>query len=289
MASTINKAYVEQYKKNVILLAQQKGSKFRGTVNTIDVKGRSSYIEAIGSVETQPITTRHAATPILDTPYHRRQLLLGDYAWGDMIDDVDRIRMLIDPTSTYVKAAGFSFGRRMDDIISAGLIGTARAGMTGENAVPLPSAQKLGTGSDLPMNLDYLLDIQQKFNEADVDPDEVKTLIISPKQLRDLLLETEVTNIDYTTVKALVQGQIDTFLGFKFITSNRLALDADEKRHCIAYCKDAFTLGIGMEPRVEMAKDPSRSFNLQLYMAMSLGGVRIEEVKVVEALCYEGA
>jgi len=287
MASTISKSYIEQYKKNVILLAQQKGSKQRTTVNTTDVKGRSSYVEAIGSVDVEPITTRHAATPILDTPFERRQLLLEDFAWGDMIDDVDRIRMLIDPTSTYIKAAGYAFGRKMDNVINTALLGPARAGMTGSSTVILPASQKVGNSSDISLDLATLLEIKSIFDNNDVDPDQEKYILISPTQLTTLLSETEVTSSDYVTVKALVQGQIDSYLGFKFIMTNRLELDGDDKRHCIAYTKDALTLGIGLNPRVEMAKDPGRSFNLQIYMAMSLGAVRVEEKKVVEALIKE--
>ena len=39
---------------------------------------------------------------------------------------------------------------------------------------------------------------------------------ISADGLEDLLGQTEVTNADYNSVKALVQGEIDTFMGFKF-------------------------------------------------------------------------
>jgi len=289
MGSDIYKSFIEQYNNNVLLLVQQKGSKQRKSVNNIDVKGRSSYIEAIGSVDVQPITTRHAATPILDTPYSRRQLLLGDFSWGDMIDDVDRVRMLIDPTSTYVRNATYAFGREMDDIIIRGLLGTARAGMTGETNVVLPDTQKIGLSSDITMDVDTILAAKRIFDDNDVDPDEPRYIALGPQQLQDLLGNTEVQNINYNSVKALVQGQVDTFLGFKFIMTTRLKKTVDNKRRCIAYTRDSFTLGIGREPVVKMAESTSRSFNLQLYVAMSLGGVRVQEAQVVEIQCKEAA
>ncbi len=53
-------------------------------------------------------------------------------------------------------------------------------------------------------------------NNDNVDP-EMRFLALSPSQLSSLLAETETTSSDFNTVKALVQGEIDTFLGFKFL------------------------------------------------------------------------
>lgn len=38
----------------------------------------------------------------------------------------------------------------------------------------------------------------------------------------NLLRETEVSSYDFNNVKALVEGKIDTFMGFKFIRTQRL-------------------------------------------------------------------
>ena len=40
----------------------------------------------------------------------------------------------------------------------------------------------------------------------------------------DMLQHTQVTSADYNTVKALAEGAVDTFMGFKFIMSNRLPI-----------------------------------------------------------------
>ena len=45
-----------------------------------------------------------------------------DYEYADLIDNQDKIRTLIDPTSSYALAAAYAIGRAMDDeIISAAI------------------------------------------------------------------------------------------------------------------------------------------------------------------------
>lgn len=64
----------------------------------------------------------------MDTPHSRRMVTLSDYEWADLVDDQDKIRMLIDPTSEYAMAASWAFGRSKDDVIIAAALGTAYSG-----------------------------------------------------------------------------------------------------------------------------------------------------------------
>ena len=54
-------------------------------------------------------------------------------------------------------------------------------------------------------------------DENNVDPSD-RYLIISPSQLSSLLGEDEPTNVLYNINRTLVNGQLDTFLGFKIYT-----------------------------------------------------------------------
>ncbi len=61
--------------------------------------------DQVGKTTAQLRTSRHADTPQLDTPHSRRRVSLADYEWADLIDNADKVRLLIDPTSSYAKAA----------------------------------------------------------------------------------------------------------------------------------------------------------------------------------------
>ena len=104
MSIEITTAFVEQYKSNVFHLAQQKGSRLRDTVKLETVNGKSHFFERIGSVAAEKRTSRHADTPRMDTPHSRRKVTMDDYDWADLIDNEDKVRMLISPQSEYAMA-----------------------------------------------------------------------------------------------------------------------------------------------------------------------------------------
>tara|TARA_R100000750_G_scaffold6259_1_gene4863 strand:- start:580 stop:897 length:318 start_codon:yes stop_codon:yes gene_type:complete len=103
MSVNITTSFVEQYSANVSLLAQQTGSKLRNAVDVESIRGKSAFFDQIGVTAAQIRTTRHSDTPQIDTPHSRRKVSLDTYEWGDLVDDPDKVRMLIDPTSTYAR------------------------------------------------------------------------------------------------------------------------------------------------------------------------------------------
>jgi len=67
--------------------------------------------------------------------------------------------------------------------------------------------------------------------------------LMSADGLANLLSETEISSSDYNTVKSLVNGQVDTFLGFKFIMmgdrdEGGLDIDGSSDRSTFAWHKD---------------------------------------------------
>ena len=115
MSTQITTAFVEQYSSNVSMLAQQMGSRLRGAVDVETIRGKHAFFDQIGVTAAQVRSTRHGATPQINTPHSRRRVGLADYEWADLIDDLDKVRMLVDPTSSYAKAAAAAMNRAMDD------------------------------------------------------------------------------------------------------------------------------------------------------------------------------
>tara|TARA_R110000787_G_scaffold114179_1_gene223790 strand:- start:912 stop:1181 length:270 start_codon:yes stop_codon:yes gene_type:complete len=86
--------------------------------------------------------------------------------------------------------------------------------------------------------------------------------------------------------KALVQGDIDTFVGFKFITSNRLS-DDGTSRLCYAWAQDGCKLAIGKDTMARIDERSDKSYSTQVYYCATFGSTRMEEDKVVEIACNE--
>jgi hypothetical protein len=276
MSNQITTAMVEQYKSNVLMLAQQKGSKLRGTVRSEEVTGKNAYFERIGAVDMVDATSRHDDTPQIDTPHSRRRVSLTTSRFADLIDNADKVRTLIDPTSPYAMNAAWAAGRKMDAVIVAALAGNAYAGVAGATTVALPSAQKVAAAS-AGLTIAKLRSAREILLAADIDLDMGATCIINPAGLTDLLSATEITSSDYNTVKALVQGQVDTFLGFKFVVSTQVTA---LKAYC--YAKNAAVLAVGSEPVVRISERADKNYSTQVFVEMDIGATRVEDEGVVE-------
>lgn len=286
MSVQITTAFVEQYKSNVFHLAQQKGSKLRDAVRTESIVGKSHFFERIGSTAAVKRTSRHADTPRVDTPHSRRKVTMDDYDWADLIDDSDKVRLLISPQSEYAKAGAYAMGRTMDDVIIAAATGNAFGGVSGGSTIALPAGQKIAHGST-GLTIAKLISAKEKLDAANVDPDEARTIVCSAKQISDLLGTTQITSADFNSVKALVQGDIDTFMGFKFIRSERLGTDSNGNRQVLAFTNTSMGLALGKDIQTKISERADKNYSTQVYLCMTIGATRVEDEKVIEIACTE--
>ena len=290
----ITEAFVNQYESNFYVLAQQMSSRFESYVEVIDgIVGQSRSAERAGRTEAYDITSRHADTRYVETPHSRRWIDLTDKGWADLVDELDEIRMLVDPTSVYTKMAVAALNRAKDDVVYAAVRGSAR---TNSGTTALPAGQKIAEGGT-GLTLAKLLSAKELLDAAEVLADEgqdatgqgatpSRVLVCSSKQLTNLYGTTEIKSVDYNNVKALANGAIDTFLGFKFIRSERLA-KSGTTRFAVAWCKPCVRLGIGKNIVTSIDKLPTKNMAVQVYARMSLGAVRVEDEGVVEIGCFE--
>jgi len=286
MSFEITKAFVDQFSANFLTLAQQKDSRFAACVDVDSgIVGQSKTVERIGTTEAQQILTRHGDTTPSDTPHSRRWIDLFDYNWAEYVDDLDKAKMLADPTSEYLQAGVNAMNRKKDDIIIAALRGNARTADSGN--VALPAAQKVAVDA-AGLTVAKILAAKRLLDEAEVGDTEERYMAVTAEQISDLLGITQVTSADYNSVRALVEGKLDTFLGFKFIRSERL-VKVSTSRYCMAWAKSGLRLGVGAEIKTNISVRPDKNYLTQVYAQMSLGAVRTEDVRVVEIACLEAA
>jgi hypothetical protein len=162
---------------------------------------------------------------------------LSDWDAFDYEDIMDINKLNFDDKKIIADNTVKAIGRREDQLI----IDALAAGF-GQNLV--------GNGTAA-FSVALLGDAAQMLDSKNV-PSEGRTLIYSSKQKEQLLNETAVTSADFNTVKALVQGDIDTFYGFKFImiggrTEGGLPRAQGVEQYAFAYHKDAVGLAIGKD------------------------------------------
>ena len=290
MSTQITTAFVEQYSSNVSMLSQQMGSKLRGAVDVETIRGKNAFFDQIGATAAVARTTRHGNTPQVNTPHSRRRVSLSDFEWADLIDDLDKVRMLVDPTSSYAKAAAAAMNRTIDDQIIAALGGSADTGVAGGTPVALPSSSKFSTAQQTDgLTIAKLLETKFFFDNGSVDPSLKRYFVCGPKQIQDLLNTTEVKSADFNTIRALAQGEINSFLGFEFIMSTRLDFDATntDDRLCFGFTEDAIKLAIGADVKAKITERDDKSYATQVYYSMAVGATRMEEAKVFQVPCDE--
>jgi len=161
---------------------------------------------------------------------------LSDWDAFDYEDILDINKLNFDDKKIIAENTAKAIGRREDQLII--------------DALDAGSTNTIGNGTAA-FSVDYVRQAAQYLDNNNV-PGEDRYLIYSSKQKEQFLSETETTSSDYNTVKALVQGDIDTFYGFKFImigsrTEGGLPRPAGVEQDCYAYHKQAVGLAIGKE------------------------------------------
>lgn len=285
MSVNIPVSHVEMYRSNVITLAQQKGSRLFGTCrNDGSVVGRTVYYERIGATAASQVTTRHADTPLTSMPHSRRRADLTDWDWADLVDNIDKIRTIFDPTNYYAQAGMWAIGRAIDDVIIGAANGNAYEGQSGATVTALPAAQKVAVSAS-GLTIAKLLAARELLDAADTDPELPRYCVLTAKQVTDLLNTTEVKSADYNTVKALAAGQINTFMGFQFIRTQRLTVDGSSNRLVLCYTSQAIGIGMGQELQVDIGPRRDKRNAIQVYVNASIAATRIEDEQLVQIAC----
>lgn len=317
MSFQVNTAFVQQYSTNVAMLLQQQGSKLRDAVNTYKFLGKAaSVVEQFGAVSPVRNQSRHSDTPLISTPHDKRWAYPNDYDWADLVDSQDKLRMLIDPTSSYAQAGAMALGRAIDDeIISAffnanntGENGTTSTGTLyafGSNSQSV--AATVGASAATGLNIAKLRRAKRILMEGlvDVDNDQLFA-VISARQHDDLLNEAQAISLDYNTKPVLVDGRIRSFMGINFIVSERIpgasgfntainpaistgssdgTYTTGSRWMVPVFAKSGVALGMWNDIQTSIDRRPDKRNSYQVYCTGTFGATRVEEKRCAIINC----
>ena len=286
--------YTTQFDSNWKHLVQQKNSKLKEYVTIDSIEGKEKSYNQIDATSMTQITDRSGDTRISDQTMAKRWIRPQQYDCAKLVDEFDEqlLGEVVLPTSPIIQSHAQAYARTCDTIIIGALGGTAYTGTTGTTATVLPAGQKVavnyvesGTAANSGLTIAKLRAAKFLFDSNEIDEEEERIMVVSAKQLQDLLRTIEVTSQDYNSVRALVDGALNTFMGFKFRRS-QLLTKVSTVRSCYAYVKSGVILAErGLKTHMDVRTDLSHS--LQIRSVASLAAVRMEEKKVVEIACDE--
>lgn len=313
MSNQIEVSYAKHYAANVFHLSQQKGARLQPYCRQEIQNVEQDFYDRIGAVEAMEKIGRQVDVIYADTPHSRRRVVAKPYYFADTVDKDDKLKLLIDPESAYSQAAVYSIGRKKDDVFISAALGTAWGGTDGSDAIVLPTSQKVAafdgsTATGVNLNLKTLKKVKEKFNANDVDESESLYMAVGSSQITSLLDQVEIQSADYNSIKALVMGEVDSFMGFKFIRTERLprsssnvtytvtdgtvgagggTITASKSRRCIAWAQQGVLFASANSMFASIDKLPNKHFLNQIYVSQQFGATRMEEEKVVEVICSE--
>ena len=288
MPAPIETGYIQSFRSNLEMLLQQKMSYLRGTVMSEMVQGEATYFDRIGPVEAKERVGEFNDLEPTQSPWERRRVTFAERYRAEYVGEMSKLRMIADPTSAYAQNSVYALNRAIDQIIVEAIFGTAWTGKDGTTPVTFDTTQVVPVGTT-GLTIDKLIDAREMMDRAEIDPSEQRTMVVTSRQISNLLRETEVTNADYNTVKALVAGQIDTFMGFRFVRYESLpsaTVGADTHRHIPFYVSSGLKLGVAKDISASADWIPDKRAWL-LYAGLAMGATRMEEKRVGYIVCKE--
>lgn len=296
----IDTAFKNGYQNDFEVKFQQMGSRLRNTVTVRPQNTEREMYDRIGTVNTTKKTVRHGPTVLVDADHTRIAVLMDDWRPDALaFDDEDKLRMkLSDPRNGYAQTQAMSLGRMLDTVIITAATGTTYTGKNGTTAetytaatygVAVDAVAPGAVAANSNLTIEKLIQAKSKFgqNESVMDGEPL-TLVVTQSQLDSLLRTTEVTSADFNTIKALVAGVVNDFMGFHFVRTQLLAKSGNI-RTCIAYPQSGIIVGMGDELKVEMDRRADLNYTWQVWTQGTFGAARTWLEKVVSIACDESA
>lgn len=285
----IDAGYIRFYNSKFEHLVQQMPSILQSCVyQGPDKSGKTGMVvEQLGTVDPQEVTQRHQQVTLTDPPHDSRWVDPRDFYVASGVDEHDVIRRLSDPEGEYAKSQVYGMNRKKDDLILLAFFADAK---TGEDGATTTTATQDNVGNvavgTTGATLDKYRDGKRQLRAAEAlavgDP--VYTAIAA-QQHEDLMTETQMISLDYTSRPRLENDEITSFMGIQFKDSQRLNVNASGHQRVPLWCKSgmAFQSWIGTKTKVQ--DRPDMVSTMQVKTLSTFNATRLQGEKVVEIVC----
>lgn len=289
MAISIDQNYVNQFHDNLHMLLEQRGSRLRSVFPVEMAKGEKHFFDRLGNFTATEVTNRLQPINLQDPAHSRRMATLGRFEASTYFDDLDKFKMMIDPTNEYAIKLANAQGKQYDTVILNALLGSAATGKDGAGSQAFDTAnQQIAHGSaGLTLaKFDQALRILQAA-EVDIGVEDV-ILITSAFGLEDMLGDTSnrVVSADFQNSKVLAGKGNPSYRGVIIVQSERIPdQTAGSVKRAILCTRDCLKVAMAHDIVMNMNEMPTLVGNpIKLETLMMYGAVRMEEARVVDIL-----
>lgn len=296
--------YRVSFGNNVQTLLQDRGGKIAPYALSGKHEGKqASPVDQYAAVEAQKVTTRFEPMPRVDGGVDRPWVFPTDYDLPQMVDTLDKARVVLDPKSAMVENAANAMRRAMDNELRDAFFADRKVGENGSTNSVFPTALTtaggqtvaVATGAASPtgLNVAKLKEVlrQAIMNEIDLDYDELHCAI-SASENDALLNEIQIISSDFNQQDRpiLQDGIVQRFLRINFHIYNRLNTGTDDaagtSRAVPVWARSGMYLGTFNEMMFDISpRRDIRSLPWQIYVMGSWGATRLEDKKVFRIWC----
>ena len=279
MSISLSNAFVTLFDAEVKQAYQGKAQLVGAVRARRGVEGSTVKFPKVGRGVATPRIAQTDVTP-LNVGFSQVTLTLADWNAAEYSDIFSQAKVNFDERQELVQVVATAMGRRQDQMILDALAASSTSLTVGND---------IG-GTDSNLNVAKLREAKRLMDKNNVPMDN-RHIVIHANGLSSLLSETAVTSSDFNTVKALVQGDINSFLGFNFhVLGDRseggLAIDGSLDRTCFAFHRDAVGYGEGIGMRTEINYIPEKTSWL-VNEVFSAGAIAIDAEGIVSLTCRE--
>jgi len=237
---------------NEVKHAYQGGGYLRSTVTTrMNVTGDTYKFRNMGSgIATEKVGHASFVTP-MDVSHAFATATLKNYQAPEYTDIFDIPEVNFDEKAELASVIANALGRTDDQIIIDSL-----AAVTYSTTPTSAQGYQIAAGGTQ-LTVDKLNDAMTQLRGRGVRDKEL-TCIHTAEDLKNLLGETKIGSNDYNSVKALVRGEVDTFLGMKFILIESRTEGGLAANKAYVYAKSAVGYACGFEKKTEVNYVPDR-------------------------------
>lgn len=214
---------------------------------------------------------------------------------GKFVDPAAVANQLVDPTGEVIQAMMAGKWRAYDRTIRTGFFAPVRIGESGEGTKAFPSSRIIAANSrkfihqdetvaasgDLPITIGKLLNARSLLNKGRVKGE--RFIACDSDDISQLLSTTPTTNKFYSSIARLEAGEIDTFLGFKFLMDEDLpdSPNGSTKRILPCWVKPAVIFKARSIVEATITKRADKSFRTYAYYETQRGVCRRYDEGVV--------
>lgn len=288
--------YAQNYATTLKPALQQEGSKLLPYItHGPSVKGfeKAVMVDRIESSEAQTVSGTLQAKQYQNPNTERLWVQPISKDHSQIMDHFEALKMLSDPSSTWVQNARNALGRAWDDEIVESMWRDTKSGQDGASTSSFLAAQQIAVNYDASGNtgltVSKLKAARKLFLANHVDLDRVQLMCaITDDQDEDLLNEVQYTSMDFGTKPVLESGKLKSFLGINFVHCQRLATDASGYRRVPVFTKesiefrDAEMLYTSINKVTTLRGEP-----WEAYAMSTFGSARTDNKLIVELKCAE--